>query len=78
MGGIRNMDETKDVSRSSVYWPDLTFPPVNLYIVMSAEDFYKLKEQYGLPSYRLRDIYFPEGECLQQTELVMFSWDKDF
>lgn len=30
-------------------WPDLSFPPVNLWIVMSAEDFYKLMNKYNIP-----------------------------
>lgn len=60
-----------------ITWPDLSFPPVNLWVVMSAEDFYKLKEMYGIPNPRLRDIYLHEGESILAVQQAMFDWDKD-
>ena len=49
-------------------WPDITFPPVNLWVVMSASDFQQLVKDYGIFDIGQRDHYFLERESIQFTK----------
>ena len=60
-----------------IQWPDFELPPINQYVLISAYDFYKLKEQYGLPSVGLRNINFSERDTLLTTKQVVFDWDEN-
>lgn len=35
-----------------INWPDLKLPPINLYVLPSAEYFYRLRKEKDLESYR--------------------------
>ena len=52
-------------------WPDLSFGPVNLWVVMSAADFKQLVKDYGISDLRRRNHYFFEGESVLTSEQVM-------
>ena len=58
---------------TKVEWPDLTFPAVNLYVVIPALEFKQLVEEYGVPDSRYRKYYLSEGEPVQQAEQDVLS-----
>jgi hypothetical protein len=53
---------------TKVEWPDLTFPPVNQYILIPALEFKQLMEAYGIPNPGYRNVHFSEGVAIQSEE----------
>lgn len=51
-----------------IVWGDMTFPPINQYVLISATNFYKLMEEYAVPYSRFRDLNISEGQPVQPPE----------
>ena len=60
-----------------VSWPDISFNPVNQYILISAKDFYDLIDEYKISYSRLRDLDISKGQSIQPPEQSLPSWAKD-
>jgi len=58
-----------------VEWPDLSFGPVNLYVILPAKEFYELMEEYGIPRNRYGNYDVLKRESVQPAEQAVPSGD---